>query len=83
MVVAFVGIGKGGGGVQHRPSISADDERQEQYPGWWISVTLIIRSFYRREHKSYLLSVYIDTFPTTKYTYGDILGCSLSGVQDV
>jgi hypothetical protein len=33
----FVEIGKeGGGGVQHGPSISPDDERQEQYPGSWI-----------------------------------------------
>jgi hypothetical protein len=30
---------EGGGGVQHGSSVSADDERQEQYPGLYISST--------------------------------------------
>jgi len=36
--LSFAETGKeGGGGVQHRAFVSAHDERQEQYPGWWIS----------------------------------------------
>lgn len=35
--IFFVGVGKEGRGVQHRSSVSAHVERQEQYPGWLIS----------------------------------------------
>jgi len=43
---AFVETGKeGGGGIQHRPPVSADDERQEQYPGCYISTTIVISAY--------------------------------------
>jgi hypothetical protein len=43
---AFVETGKeGGGGIQHGSSVSADDERQEQYPGCYISTAIVISAY--------------------------------------